>query len=86
MTLEKQGSHKNPEFCRGEFSGIRAAKLDSHFIHLYVLLILRKLQVGVIGRWSELVARQHKEDESGQLHEKLKRMGKGEDDWKRQQK
>ena len=43
-----------------------------HFIHLYVLLVLGKLEVGVIGRWSELVARQHEKDQSRHLHQKLK--------------
>lgn len=44
-----------------------------HFIHLYVLLVQGKLEVGVIGRWSELVARQHKKDQSRHFHQKLKK-------------
>lgn len=49
-----------------------------HFIHLYVLLVLGKLEVGVIGRWSELVARQHKKDQSRHLYQKLKKHNR---DW-----
>ena len=44
-----------------------------HFVHLYVLLILGKLEVGVVGCWSELVARQHEEDQSRHLHQKLRK-------------
>lgn len=46
-----------------------------HFIHLHILLVLGELQVGVVGRWSELVARQHKEDECGDLYQQLKTPG-----------
>lgn len=44
-----------------------------HFVHLHILLVLGKLEVRVIGRWSELVARQHKKDQSRHLHQKLKK-------------
>lgn len=46
-----------------------------HFIHLDILLVLGELQVGVVGRRSELVARQHKEDQCGHLDEQLKTQG-----------
>lgn len=46
-----------------------------HFIHLDILLVLGELQVGVVGRWSELVARQHKEDECRHLDEQLQTPG-----------
>lgn len=51
--------------------------LHVHFIHLDVFLILGELQVGVVGRWSELVARQHKEDQRRHLDEQLKTRGRG---------
>lgn len=47
-----------------------------HFIHLYILLILGKLEVRVIRCWSELVARQHKKDQSRHFHQKLRKRKK----------
>ena len=47
--------------------------VSSHFVHLHVLLVQGQLQVRVVGRWSELIARQHEEDQSGDLHQELQR-------------
>lgn len=69
------------ELCRRQIPELPPEEHGySHFIHLHVLLIQRELQVRVIGRRPELVSRQHEEDESGQLYQKLKTTGKGEDD------
>ena len=48
-----------------------AARRYSHFVHLHVLLVQGQLEVGVVGRWAELVARQHEEDQGGGLHQEL---------------
>lgn len=42
-----------------------------HFVHLHVVFILGQLQVGVVGRRSELVARHDEKDESGHFHQEL---------------
>lgn len=73
VTCHKERDLKQSIGCR-----VLNGRCDSvylHFIHLYILLILGKLEVGVIGRWSELVASQHEKDQSRHLHQKLKRHG-----------
>lgn len=42
-----------------------------HFVHLHVVFVLGQLQVGVVGRRSELVARHDEKDESGHFHQEL---------------
>lgn len=46
-----------------------------HFIHLLVFFVLGQLEVRIVGGGPEFVARHHEEDQSGYLHQELRKGG-----------